>query len=237
MARKFDYLTDGVSVPSVPNPDPTWKELLGRYLNNDYAFTPDQFKLDQYQHQYVFVADELMKPFPLHNNFFEGSKLECIAYTKNKFSTFIYKLPDKPNLIILPNEFSRPSRQRVRGELFLVPAWRIHELDQYKQNGEVFQRLRVRVAVPNRKIIKPRTLFDNRKLYFYKKMWYNIPKKALDKPLLTSVRAWMYVAIPSYWLPLLDGGYMFSPLKPLESRNKQIGQYYFFTRKDYNRTT
>lgn len=199
---------------------------------SEFKYTPDQYKLDQYLYQFVFVADELMKNFPLHNNFITDARYFGSAYTINSFSVFKYKVPEKVSPVILPIQYHHPPARRVKGELWLLPASRLSFIDRYKMNTEVFQRLRVPVNVPYRELVDPRINFDNRGVYFSEGVWYNIPKMSLTTTRMAKVRAWMYVAIPSYWEPLLDGGYMFSPVSRYMSRNKNIGEYYYFSRNE-----
>lgn len=211
-----------------------------------YRYTPDIYKLDQYEKQLVFIADELMKAFPLHLNFIKGTVAHATepkatqycgtAYTRNLFSVFKYKVPGKVSPIILPTKYHVPRSCRVKGELWLLPAYYIPFIDMYKMNGEVFQRLRVRVDVPFRELKTTEQLSSYERVDKRIKTWYNIPKDLLTEPRIESNRAWMYVAIPSYWEPLLDGGYMFSPIKIFRSRNTAIGDYFYFTRGELNCT-
>lgn len=203
---------------------------------HQYRFTPDFYKLDKYANQFVFVADELMKAFPLHHNFLANARYFGTAYTRNVFTMFKHKCGERTHPVILPTKYHFPSSNRVKGELWLVGWGAIPFMDVYKQNGEVFERLRLKVDQPYRMSKTPWSNFDNRGLYFSKGMWYNIPKKTLTEVQMASIRAWMYLAIPSYWGPLLDGGYTFSPVKPLMSRNKDIGNYFYFSREELNRT-
>lgn len=211
------------------------KEYIQQQLNR-YRFTPDIYKLDQYEKQLVFIADELMKAFPLHLNFIKGAQYCGTAYTHNLFSVFKYKVPGKVSPIVLPTKYHVPRSCRVKGELWLVPAYHIPFIDTYKMNGEVFQRLRVRVDTPFRELKTTEMLSSEERVDKRIKTWYNIPKELLTEPRIASNRAWMYIGIPSYWEPLLDGGYMFSPVKIFRSRNTSIGDYFYFTRGELNIT-
>lgn len=228
----FNLFPDRVAedIPLLP---PDNQEILDKF-----KYTPDIYKLDKYEDQFVFIADELMKCFELHNNFLQDAQYYGTAYTQNSFSVFRHKIPGKIHPVILPDKFLTNRHCRVKGELYLCkyPSVSLPKMDTYKQNGEVFQRLRVRLIQPVKRLVGPRELFDNRKLYFSEGMWYNIPKLLLCKHPAITVRAWMYIAVPSYWNALLDGGYSFSPVKTYLSRDANIGEYYFFTRGETTST-
>jgi hypothetical protein len=98
---------------------------------------------------------------------------------------------------------------KIKGELWAVPRSRFRAIDEWMLNGKLFQRQRVRLEIPLRTI---ETYGNNTQI-----------TRSIEEQ-----EAFMYVGIPEFWEPQIDGGFNFQPVK-IYSRPDLSRQYYTYT--------
>lgn len=194
----------------------------------DWAWTPDQAILEQYYEQLLFVPDD-MKEGGKHHDLLQdicwGGPKNPSVYTHNKFLAFRRDLGDYSTALVMPSDYKPegffmnqepPTPARVQGELYSVQANRIYLLDKHKQNGVQFARQRVKITYPWRYVS-------------YGKV-HPIPK--ISSHSFITIVAWMYVALPRYWDPMI-GGVFAKPLPLMEHDTPRpwIGEFYKFEPK------
>lgn len=189
-------------------------------------FTPDWWKLEQFERQLLFVDGTLMSgqandfmvkefshvPMPIHPT----------VYTHADYTFWMKDLGRQSFPVMLPENY-RPTGfvrwpiepLRVRGELWAIRPQAFKKyIDEHMQNGVRYTRVRIKITLPYREI-----------------GW------SKDKPLVklseykTAVReAWAYVGIPEYWDPLIGGVFSGSQVLPreLDDHRPYVNQFYRF---------
>lgn len=195
--------------------------------------TPDLIELERNEHWYLFVPDELMCRCP-KSRFLDVATFEKVAYTVKEFSAFTYGEYSYP--VFSEKKFTGMPHLKVKGELYLVRPTTLLILDGYKGNTNFFTRKRVKITVPYRLEYDISELKDSGRLDFLTGEGYNIPDKILSPYKLNQQKAWMYVwndeAHP------VDAGFLFTRnVKHFRSRMKEIGEYYYHSRIDYQNST
>lgn len=201
---------------------------LKQKLKPDWSWTPDQVFLEQFQRQLMFVADDLKRGGKNHDVLMDicpiGSPINPYVYTHNKYLAYKQDLGRDPETkrdlstaIVMPADynptghlFQPPDPAPVQGELYALDSFRIYLLDKHMQNGVKYARIRTRITYPFREADNYRT---------------NNPK--ISPHCFTTITAWMYVGIPSYWDPMI-GGVMAKPIqlhKHDEPRH-YVGEFY-----------
>jgi len=185
-------------------------------------YSPDIAQLEQFEHQLVFVCDELM---PLHRNhgLVEGYTDTWTAFTLNPYTMFKKKLGEQSWPVVLDKKFSQVPFTHVKGELYALRPGRFKELDTYYKNGVDIVRRRVMLLVP----------------YLYRNT--QEARLVAGEEILPAwtykmhiVRAWMYLAIPEMWMHIIDSGYLFSPVKTFSPNSKlHFLSYYYWTSMEY----
>jgi hypothetical protein len=202
-----------------------------RWLTESAKYSPDLGFLEQFEFQILFSADDT-KLGHLRHCLIEESALLSTGYTRKNFRFWEQRVGegDKQERIPIPiidhseakpldfgqlNKFPQP--MKIQGELHLMRPHQFRELDNYKQNGVQFLRKRIDVIVPHREvIIKDYFDVDGRELPRCLQ-----GKQGVHGPeVVYMIRAWMYVADPSYWNDLVDGGFNgFRPVFSVQSGN------------------
>lgn len=197
--------------------------------------TPDWALLEQHQFQLLFVFDELKRGFPQFDLINQHGAYACKAYTKADYEMYIQSLGLASVPIVLPSSgeqkmfYGRNEREpaKVMGEVHIVEPEAFKRLDEYKDNGVQFQRERIRVMVPYRKVIQlndPEVRKDD--LPYGKNIKHSVARMHV-------IKTWAYIAVPDYWEPMLDGGYNFIRPHTYEARNKEwFSRYYFFRKNE-----
>lgn len=189
---------------------------------NDWDNTTDQWFLEQFARQLVFVADDLRVGGKNHQVIMDlspvGRAINPSVYTHNKYLAYKQDLgKDHSTAIVMPADyvpsghiFNPPDPAPVQGELYAVDAFRMYLLDKHMQNGVKYRRVRTRITYPFRDVKNYRT---------------NNPKVSPHR--FITITAWMYVGIPRYWDPLI-GGVLAKPL-PLHKHDEPrhyVGEFY-----------
>ena len=170
------------------------------------------------------MADELMTGHRGHDLLENDDVLtdKCVAYTHRKFSMFRKNLGKASYPIILPptedhpGTIARAELAPVRGEVYFVKPYQMIELDNYKNNGVVFNRERVFLDIPYREV----ELRDGERILGE---WKHHK----------SMSAWMYIANPEYffWNNYIEND-SFSPLKLKIPADRNLSPFYYYTAKD-----
>lgn len=192
--------------------------------------TPDIAKLEEYEYQLYFACDETQIKHLKHSLIKDGD-YQCPAFTQSSFN---YWLPEAPFLppvameamgygeYIMPNA---PPKAKIKGELHAIRPYQFKELDNYKENGVQFQRTRVKLIVPFRRIefVKDR---------------YNLPdwidsvaeeggkSMGLTKESVAIIRAWMYTGVPKFWDKLISA-YDYRSVQAYEAKNRTWCKEYY----------
>lgn len=205
-----------------------WKKFFRTYP------TVTQFRQWEYEARYTSDVAELessafvplleygdaMRGLPMYSLIDTSSFFAGHAFTNS--SGFILRSNEKVYPLALP--CSRRERRRngsraarIRGELHLVEAAGIFALDNYRQNGIKFTRVRIPIDVPHReeiKIIDPQT--GHYRQFMTGEQHYK------------KIRAFIYLALPSYWEDKLDGGFSFPFCKKVTPEGKKSIPFYTF---------
>jgi hypothetical protein len=202
-------------------------------------YTPDIARLQLSTHWNFFIYDEMMRRHSMHNEL-KDSEYWGVGYTLfDNFTMFKQDLGRRSSPIVLVgadvqvplpgistsrllakipklNKVRRPAR--IKGELFTVPTDLILELDKYNLNTVQFERVRVDVLVPCRKV------------------WHNSRAGTFtSEEHKRVVRAFMYIGVRSYWDNLIDGGFNYkltSMFTPNNLWSVQDRDYYYFSSMD-----
>lgn len=202
------------SGPSVPAELPDWH------------WTHDQWKLEQYHTQLLFVPDNMKVGGKYHNVLKElvpgEEPRNPSCYTHAKFLAFKQDLGEFSNAVIIAGDFkpsgfitngSAPDPAVVQGELYSVEASKLYLLDKHKRNGVQFVRQRVKITYPWRYV-----------------SWGKENKMPKISPhCFITIVAWMYVGVPTYWDSRI-GGVFAKPLPLFEHEPPRpwIGEFYRF---------
>lgn len=189
------------------------KKLFGSDDQLDYEaiewalqchMTPDNWKLEQYIRQLVFVPCDMKKGGNNHHlikDFINGPSYED-AYTSKEYTfwkkdlgghSFPIVLPGdyRPDSFLGPPEMVEPIESApIKGELYFIPGSHVKELDKHRVNGVQFTRDRVNIRIPYRTVA-----FNKER-----------PLPVIsDHQFFSTVQAWMYVGVKDYWNPQIGG--------------------------------
>src|SRR6266852_3773943 len=176
-------------------------------------FTPDISTLEEYEWQLFFATDELKKDHTQHKLLGPEVRYKFPAFTQKNFhywqhespfnSPVPFRVPDGVQYNSLP---FYPPIGKIKGQVFVIRPQTFLDLDIYKQNTVEFQRHRVRLVVPYRKVkwLKDHNLdpdFGVQEVFCRSN--YNGRSIAHSREIVYTVRAWMYIGIPTFWDPLI----------------------------------
>lgn len=207
--------------------------------------TPDIAYLNQREHQLVFICDGMQHRLPDHASIEAYTGGVWPAFTEAPFSLWHRREDD--NVIPLPymNEFKRLTAP-IKGQLIRMLTPRLIKLDEDKQNGIQFNRVRVDLSVPHRLSWPTRDregiryLFNKRDVvkhgYAPPTHHHENDESFVMVTRYSTVKAWMYLGVPNYWKDQLDGGFAFKPVTRFTPNNKKLTPYYMFTIQEYDRT-
>jgi gamma-glutamylcyclotransferase (GGCT)/AIG2-like uncharacterized protein YtfP len=195
-------------------PSAEWFEEADREVD----FTPDMWNMERRQFQLLFVYDEMMNGHRQHNLISEHSVGVATAFSQEKFILWRKNLGKESYPIPLTKRYTSVPPARIKGELYAVSSPQYKELDKYKVNGVHFIRVRMNVDIPYRQLVKTRQ--DQGTVLLEEK--------------IQTIRAWMYVGVPSFWDDMIDSGYLFSPVRSYTPNREWLGNYYYFSCKEYD---
>jgi hypothetical protein len=179
-----------------------------------YDWTPDKIQLERREYQPLFVYDNMVKGESEHN-LIEGCYLATNGhgeshtpniYTKDKYELWMSNANKYPvafkseapgaTMATFQKVGQGPVKSaRIKGRLYKVRSDIMFVLDRHKKNGVEFLREKVDVLVPYR-------LFNGTVSGFNR----------LSDEYVEDGKAWMYFGKSEFFEPLLDGGFLFSPL-------------------------
>lgn len=190
----------------------------------DWHWTNDQWVLEQYLTQLLFVPDAMKEGGKFHEDLLARTYDEKChnpsCYTDKQFHAYKRDMQEHSDAIILPGDFKAsnfvfnpPEASRIQGELYSVKAGELYLLDKLRLNGVQFIRQRVKIMYPFRYVT------------YSKKN----PNPEISPHGFKTCVAWMYVGLPSYWDPLI-GGVLCKPLNLFEHDPPRlwIGKYFRF---------
>lgn len=241
----FGWLKQTATAISRPHrPDAQWIAEASQLYPN----TPDLWWLGKRHLQLIFVYGTQMRGHPQHELIDQHSVYAATTYTDGKFSLWKKKLGKESFPIAIegstplpdghlaagwkPPTWALPPRARIQGELYAIDTQQLIALDKHYQNTLEFQRKRVPLVIP------------------YKKL-YRIPGSAMQQQIaeqmggrfkdevvtsendVATVKAWMYIGKSEYWTDQSD--HLFSPGNTFRSRVGWLGDYYAFTKEEYSK--
>jgi hypothetical protein len=203
------------------------------------ALTPDNWKLEQYIRQLVFLPCDLKAGGVNHDiikDVINGPVYEDMVYTSKKYTFWKKDLGGHSFPIALPGDY-RPNAfttfpvepAPIKGSLYFVPGSFMKELDKHRQNGVQFRRERVDVRISYRTVSFDPPSIDEATL---------LPQlKRRPLPQLhdgfTTVPAWMYFGVVEYWDNMI-GGIFKSQMNTFQHQPKRvwIDKFYKFPDDD-----
>ena len=189
--------------------------------DHEVDYTPDLWNLEQYKFQLVFIYDECMRGHKAYDVIKEGSVSIAPCFTNTNYTLWKKKLGRETYPIPLETPYFNVPKARIKGELWAMRPYQIIKLDKYKQNGVLFQRKRVYVALP------------------YRELRYNpelsgFGSKVLSQQYVRLIKVWMYLGVEDIWNDQLDAGFSFEPVGLYKSASPWLNKYYYFGKKEYD---
>lgn len=208
------------------------RDKIRGILHPEAEFTPDLWMLEQKKSHLVFIHDDMMQTQPNHSmvqaQSLSGFYPFCYGYTARRYS-FVKKnlgLQSFPIALNLRETDNLPywmaDSQRLRGEVYAIRTPGIIALDNHRQNGVQFERLKVMINIGHRKNYK-HTTTDSKGIVHI--------DYSLGKEEMTSVMAYMYVGREDYWKDQLEAGFFdFTPVPIVEEDRLWLKTYYQYNR-------
>lgn len=204
-------------------------QLVGAERKAQY--TPDIWRLEQNEWQLLFVYDTFMERHENHaiiqEHIYQNKPLYSGFTADDHWGLWKKKLGKDSFPIPLINKYRNPNAflrhnavGRIKGELVAVRPYMFIDLDKHYKNKYEFNRYRSTIWVPYRK-----------------KVLTNLGVMVTPETTQT-VRAWMYVGVPSFWDQQLDGGLFFEPVKSFDPPHRdgkwRMGRYFYWSLGEYN---
>lgn len=186
-------------------------------------FSPDLWKLEQYEYQLLFMPGEFMSRHPnfkdiqpyIYKNKPLGPAFTADtgwAFWRRNLGKFSYPIP-------LINQVKRVITGRIKGEVMAIRPRMLQHLDEYYQNRKEFIRYRTSVIIP------------------YRKKTFTNVGEMITPEMTHTIRTWMYVGVNSFWTPQLDAGMLFTPVKSFigstEDWKWNAGRYFYYALIEY----
>lgn len=195
-------------------------------------FTSDLYQLEQKKAHLLFIHDDMAQLQPHHELLREGS---CsgfypvnYGYTTRKF-TFVRKnlgLKSFPIALDIKDKDNLPQYMadtyRIRGEIYPIRPAHFIELDNHRQNGVQFKRVRVNINIGSRKVYR-HAITDSKGVSHAE---YNFGKEEM-----CTQQCWMYVGREEYWKDQLESGFFdFQPIEIVREDRVWLQEYYQYSR-------
>lgn len=217
--------------PQFPEPIITDKWIE----ENCLVCTPDLPAVETQERHIVFIYDTMMDGGSDRNILTNEAKHLAYAYTK--ILMILWRTQDYVVPIVEPIPFTRPewcdppklatrkiSSAPIRGQVFEIPTEVLITLDKLKQNGTMYRRIQMPIAVPA--------------VRHFKTMKDNITKVEQAPEKIYNIHAWMYIGDNDYWNERVDGGFTFSPARivlprrtkgpPWDEKNPWRKEFYYY---------
>lgn len=205
--------------PQIKHPTENWMASTLRY-------TPDLALLQEKEHWWIFICGEEMSKH--HKDWLmDPEKPRYEAFTAKEDYILWRKYLGQKTVAIplladsipyvknmkLNNNCMYPAA-RLRGQLFKILPEHFIELDEYKENGVVFDRQRVDILIP----------------------YSSLDEDVNQKRHLKYLQAWMYVGKPDFWRLMGDSPLLVpsDPIRADKLGKMPMEHYYYFSTKDYS---
>lgn len=170
-----------------------------------HPFTPDLNRLIHKESWWMFVYDECQLGMPNHKLIADASHTYGEAMTNDKFSMWKRPLGQLSFPIALESHerIKEVPQAFIKGKLVNISTAKLIELDSYKENTIQFERRRVTLNYFYRELcdVKDPTVYTSLSPLVQTQ---GVSQVAI--PHLQTVRAWMYVGVPDFWLKLATAG-------------------------------
>lgn len=213
-----------------------WAEEISRN-------TPDYHWLLEYEFQLLFVYNNMMMG---HR---DSRAIEESVYMANAFTRATYKMFKKdlgphsyPVALAKEGKITEKWGELegpgpIRGELYLIRPQQFLVLDKELDNTVAFERRRVNLNVPSRKVIYAH---EKNKIEEVTGVQFNGTPRITVQSEMASVRAWMYVGNPDYWKDLVADefygysgpDYLMKTTKLYKPNNPKLLPYYYFSKQE-----
>lgn len=208
--------------------------------------TPDLSLLERKEFQEVFIPDEIQQGLHRHDIIAGHCEFRGTGFTAHTFAVCKKNGP-LPEAIPLINTGETDSLRRwkvplgrIQGQLFAVRPYRIPDLDEYKDNLTAFMRVRIPIIMPHKKVTWFKDLYKTMQekhvdIDTFFRQNPRKPGELTSKTIYSRVKAWMYIGVPSFWNQIIDNGFEYSFLKTITPRKNPLGEYFKFSRLDYEK--
>ena len=242
----FGWLKKISPAPSYGHPDAQWfAEASGENI-----YTPDIWVLRRYHFQLLFVYGTQMQGHPQHELINDYGAYAATAYTDGQFTLWKKRLGRESYPVALEGseylpdghkasgyrcpEWALPPHTRVQGEIYAIKTQQLINLDKHYQNTLEFKRKRVPLLIPYRKLHKIDTQGEPGGIQEFINQQFDIHDKVVTtENAIKTIRAWMYIGISEYWTS--QSNHLFSPVQVYTPRLGWLGDYYAFTRAEYDK--
>lgn len=201
-------------------------------------FTPDIDILEQYEWQLIFAVDALKRDHLNYNKLGVETKQFFPAYTQKSFMFWDGGplMPEIPMVSehngILSRIVGMPPVAKIKGEVYAIRPRMFIDLDTMYENTVQFQRERVRLVVPYRKLVWLRDKDLDPQFGVQQALGQAaLTKSIMHTPETTCIiRAWMYIGKPAFWDKLLTP-YAFTAVESHHSENRRWCETYYNIRR------
>jgi hypothetical protein len=186
--------------------------------------TPDHNKLSSYHTQFLFLPCEYKQGLPCHDLIAHDVERVRTAYTVDPYVMYEYDRGVGSYPIVLPYSKENGTKPAfIAGDLFKVSSPDLfYSLDSIRENGIKFNRKRVQLQLRSRKIRYVRDIHK------YPEFTPLSNSTVITGWFTEYIKAWMYLGVPEYWNDLIDGGYMFRPVKRYVPNDGWCESYYHY---------
>lgn len=196
---------------------------------DESSHTPDIHKIELCPWKLLFVYDEYQEGHWFHDlikdHVHPDTRTHVSCFTRERFTVFKKEMKSYTYPVPLERKFPGLPMCRIRGKVYPIKPNRLKQLDIIKQNGVQFDRRRVKLTYPVRRMVVDET--GGKGSHFME---------------TDSLRAFMYVAREDHYYPRLTSETeTFSPVGFYESKflaedaksYPENVQYYQFTTQEY----
>lgn len=218
--------------------DVTTAQAMLTQALEDTKFTPDVSTLEEYEWQLYFAPDETKKDHLKHDLIGSDRQYKFPGFTQQNYHYWAHAAPFLPPIPLVPAAPVNllpffPPVAKIKGEVYAIRPQRFLELDKYKQNGVEYQRQRIRLIVPYRKVLwlKDHNLdpsFGVQDVFSRSRYTGNSTKTSEEY--VAIIRAWMYIGKPEFWDPLISA-YDYTSVETFYAKSRRWCEQYYNIRR------